>query len=360
MGNESHKEMLRSLHGLRGFACLAVVLSHYPIFRGSTGSNAICGLGELGVELFILLSGYLLCYRHWDDDIESFWHEDFLYAVHKIRKYYWLHLATLVCALPFWGLSMLRHPSFDVAVSLPVSVFLIQSFFPYQSIYFSLNMVAWYLSDVLFFLMISRFVIRFLKQFSFLQTLVMMVVIVLVEGLWALCVGECGVSKGTAHWLVYVCPFVRALDFVLGGGIYILSKGIWMRFGRKSQCILKGMSVLAYFNLIVFYSICQKDSWENGELFSVFAWTIPSVFLVLALACQENRNEAGFIFENRFFLFIGDISFELFLIHQLASRYAHVLFHKFPTLINESFLLVLALVLSILGAWKIHRRIRGE
>ena len=216
---ESPQKKLRPLQGLRGFACLAVVLSHYPFLRHSDGSNAMGELGGLGVEVFILLSGYLLCYWHWQDESATgSLRENLSYAVHKMGKYYWLHLATLICALPFWIVPMLSRPSWGKAVSLPANLLLIQTFFPWSGVYFGLNGVSWYLSITLFFLFMSRWVLRFLKRLAVRQTALLMLGIIVGEALWAIGVEQLGVPKGVSHWLAYVFPCVRILDFVLGGG----------------------------------------------------------------------------------------------------------------------------------------------
>ncbi|MBR1761378.1 MAG: acyltransferase [Schwartzia sp.] len=356
---ESPQKKLRPLQGLRGFACLAVVLSHYPFLRHSDGSNAMGELGGLGVEVFILLSGYLLCYWHWQDESATgSLRENLSYAVHKMGKYYWLHLATLICALPFWIVPMLSRPSWGKAVSLPANLLLIQTFFPWSGVYFGLNGVSWYLSITLFFLFMSRWVLRFLKRLAVRQTALLMLGIIVGEALWAIGVEQLGVPKGVSHWLAYVFPCVRILDFVLGGGTYVLARAVCPQFSKTKQRLALLLVMIAYAVMIwVCSSEPQNVLWhDNQELASVSIWAMPSVLLMLLLGCQALRGEAGGVFENPFLVFIGNISLELFLVHQLFKRYASAAYQKFAVPCDERILLAAALLLSVLAAWQIHRR----
>ena len=82
------REKIESFQGLRGLAILLIMISHCIFLKNAMGQNSLSHLGGFGVELFIMLSGFLTCYWHLDHSIQvlSMW-EAVKYAVCKIRKY---------------------------------------------------------------------------------------------------------------------------------------------------------------------------------------------------------------------------------------------------------------------------------
>lgn len=166
MEREKERGKIVSLQGLRSFAILMIMLSHTAIVRSSNGEGALAHLGGLGVELFILLSGFLTCYWHLErqQSCRSL-RDSLLYAVHKLRKYYPLHIATLCLALPFAVKALLIQHSFGAWAALFLNVFLVQTWIPKASVYFSYNGVSWYLSITLFFLICSSVVLAFLSGY---------------------------------------------------------------------------------------------------------------------------------------------------------------------------------------------------
>jgi peptidoglycan/LPS O-acetylase OafA/YrhL len=87
---------IRSLTSLRFFAAAWVVLFHYwPNLTGSEEITGFVGKGYLGVELFIVLTGFILCHVYRIAVEEGrFKYGAFLWA--RLARVYPLHLATLV------------------------------------------------------------------------------------------------------------------------------------------------------------------------------------------------------------------------------------------------------------------------
>jgi peptidoglycan/LPS O-acetylase OafA/YrhL len=86
---------IRSLTSLRFFAAAWVVLFHYwPNLTGSEEIAGFVGKGYLGVELFFVLSGFILCHVYRVAVEEGrFRYGAFLWA--RLARVYPLHLATL-------------------------------------------------------------------------------------------------------------------------------------------------------------------------------------------------------------------------------------------------------------------------
>lgn len=63
-----------------------------------------------------------------------------------------------------------------------------------------------------------------------------------------------------------------------------------------------------------------------GEFFSALAWTILSAGWLTVLYVPAESGLIKLLFENKWIVKIGKASLELFLIHQLAIRYAVIIF----------------------------------
>lgn len=89
-------ENLRVLTSLRFFAALWVVLFHYwPDLTGVSTLPSFIAKGYLGVELFFILSGFILCHVYRSAVEEGrFEYGGFLWA--RLARIYPVHLVTLV------------------------------------------------------------------------------------------------------------------------------------------------------------------------------------------------------------------------------------------------------------------------
>jgi peptidoglycan/LPS O-acetylase OafA/YrhL len=87
---------LRTLTSLRFFAALWVVLFHYwPNLTGTDVMPAFIGKGYLGVELFFILSGFILCHVYRTSvETGGFRYGAFLWA--RLARVYPLHIASLI------------------------------------------------------------------------------------------------------------------------------------------------------------------------------------------------------------------------------------------------------------------------
>ena len=86
---------IRPLTSLRFFAAFWVVLFHYWPALSAAAAPMVVGKGYLGVELFFILSGFILCHVYRTEVEEGrFAYGGFLWA--RLARVYPLHLATLV------------------------------------------------------------------------------------------------------------------------------------------------------------------------------------------------------------------------------------------------------------------------
>ena len=154
-------------------------------------------------------------------------------------------------------------------------------------------------------------------------------------------------EKSFAHWLLYICPFVRYCDFLVGVEMYVLTQTCL----RSKQRYHGGM-------LPAFLSFCAAliaSIFYGNMWFIAFIWIIPSALLIgSAYAGTETRAWNRGLFENKLLVGIGDISYGIFLTHQLLIRYIT----KIASLAGVPVIMAypLALVLTIAAACAIKKR----
>ncbi len=122
---------LKPLTAVRFFAALWVVLSHYwPDLKGAGAAPGLIANGQLGVELFFVLSGFILPHVYLDAFGEGrFSFRGFLWA--RLARIYPLHIATLVAVGLMGGAALALHQPMTHPVlywpALPANLFLVNA-----------------------------------------------------------------------------------------------------------------------------------------------------------------------------------------------------------------------------------------
>lgn len=200
---------IAGFQGLKGYAIALIFVSHFSFGFNAWGINLTSWWGALGVEIFIIISGYLLMEHHFNEGIELK-----RYVVQRVKKFYPLHMITLLMALPL-SITILLKMNREAWFALPLNVLLLQSWIPDQSVYFSYNAVSWYLSVLLFLAIISPLVIRVYKKLTYKKTIVVCLTLITLEFFWSLIC----IQSDKSHWLIYIFPIARALDYFIGGAV---------------------------------------------------------------------------------------------------------------------------------------------
>jgi peptidoglycan/LPS O-acetylase OafA/YrhL len=120
---------LKSLTSLRFFAAAWVVLYHYWANLAVSYTPSIVATGHLGVELFFILSGFILSHVYLPSfEAGQFRYGDFLWS--RLARIYPLHLATMVGVGVMAGLALAVGLKLDhnvvSLVGLPVNLLLLQ------------------------------------------------------------------------------------------------------------------------------------------------------------------------------------------------------------------------------------------
>lgn len=321
--------MIKSLTSLRGIFILFIFFHHcldlYP------------GGGSMAVAFFFILGGFSMTLGYREKVLKP----EFSYRQYITRRcirFYPLHWLCLLAALPLALLSF----SWKLIPLFFVNATLTQTLIPLKEVYFSFNAVSWYLADTLIFALIFPFVIKLILKSTPKRIIVFASIIVTIYMAIAITI-----PSDWYHYVLYICPFVRLTDFVFGiflalGYVELIERGflIW----RKS--LLSQIIILSLIVLLVVESCLLS---ENARLFAPIYW-LP-VALVIITASLSSTNGGGYnVLENKWLQRLGELSFIIFLTHQLIIRYSGILFgvlHVENKIIFVVFVLSFTIIVSV-------------
>lgn len=326
-----------ALQGIRGLMAIAIVLSHCGYLRGyeeteAFGNYVVCLWGA--VTFFFMLSGYFFCYTNKN--------EKFLYfLVRKIKKLYPLHILTLICSI--FIMMLFREFVFkDNLCRFLVNLFLLHAWVPDATYYFSFNAVSWFLSSLLVCYIAGWF---FSKEKN---------ILLFVIGGYVVELAVCFMLNDTEHWLLYINPVFRAVDFCFG--IYLCQMG-QVFDGIKSRwiyTIFEAVSILIFMIAALFV-----DMNLIGENYSYNCiWIIPVTFIIFFFSQEEGK--LSLILKHKYFVGLGNISMELFMTHKfIVNRVTKLSWFENIAEKNAYLSLCIVLILCLFLAFCVHRIIAG-
>lgn len=333
---------LNSLTSIRMFCTLWVVIHHLNLARYtnipliSFIDNYFLHTGRGIVSFFFLLSGFVICYSsmHW-----SGWKSYLIKRLSRIFPNHWIVALTLggfTFLIPlFEGGNLLHH-----LTKALLNLSLLQAFYPDRSVNFAFNGVTWTLSVEFFFYICFIFFRKMTTRNLFLWFLGLLTIKLSLEALWMVLH-----IQYLAHWLFFVFPIFRLPEFLLGMmlcRVYLNDPSPFLRF--KLDPIFTFILTILTIGLCRYYLSCYAI-----PLYS----TIPFLcsFLLL-LSCLGHNREQSY-FNNKIFLFLGDASFPIYLIHQPVLNGARMLFQKWNLTMTVP-LMLLMMLSSLLLALVYH------
>ena len=221
---------IEQLTSLRFFAALAVLASHlWPLAEEPNPVQPIAKTlfheGYAGVSFFFMLSGFILSHTY-GAKLAGGTISRGKYLALRVARIAPLHWLT---GLPFaiWALASLGASSLPVSL---VNLALLQSWVPSEHWYFSLNEPSWSLSDELFFYtLFAGLAFLPMRRLAGLSALLLVGNTAMVA--WLAIHGQAAITQALpdgdtamtrSHWLTYIAPLPRLLDFVVGMLVYRL------------------------------------------------------------------------------------------------------------------------------------------
>ena len=365
---QTDRQTIICFQGLRALAFLGIFLSH-------TGVSALEFGGPWGVSTFFILSGFLMTLNYRNRQIEGNnpLKKGLILSWNKIGKLYQLHILTMITALPF-GIKAICLKPLVLLSKILCNVFLVQSWMPRSSYYYSLNAVAWYLSVSAFLYFAFPWILKQVKKQQTSVSIILTIILIagsqlLLDFLSSKTINNAFGSDGFTKWFVYVFPLSRCLEFSIG------CNAAWLFIKRKHKVTTRCVNCLSGTVLIGVVTACfafaryfpTDHAIERQDIW----WTYTCIFtpvntgLIIALAYQKGF--LSLMLSNKWVVGLGNISSYAFLIHQLVIRYVRFAmnFFDFGKAYNNCILIVISFVATLLLSmlWKalvVEKRLIGK
>jgi peptidoglycan/LPS O-acetylase OafA/YrhL len=354
-------DRVASLTGIRAVAALLVLGTHAAYTTGKYTHGyfgLICARLEIGVPIFFVLSGFLL-FRPWVKAAATYGSPPSvsLYARHRVRRIMPAYLLTVVAAYIDYHFHSLRPNPGHTWIGLFRNLTLTQIYTGnYLGNYLHQGLTQmWSLSvEVAFYLVLPALAYLLLTR--------------LCRRRWQpvrLLAGLGGLALISPAWLTLVhtnewLPNVARL--------WLPSYLIWFVAGMV-LAVLQAMGAVCYALMaiplaVISYLIAATPiggaptTAPTGLLEAVVKSTFYAVIAALAVAPLALGNQGWYaaVLASRPMVWLGEISYEIFLVHLLTMEVAMVeLVHYRIYTGSMVVLFVLTLVLTIPPAWLLHR-----
>ncbi|MGL5560275.1 MAG: acyltransferase family protein, partial [Paraclostridium dentum] len=280
---------------------------------------------------FFILSGFILSHSYGDrvaGGSLGFWE----YAFLRLARLSPLHFAT---AVPFIFFGLYKHE-----LSLPetlLNLFYLQSWIPSDSYYFSLNAPSWSLSNEMFFYF-CFFPLAFVRLSKLIKLgggLLAIVAIIAIATNF-LFAGKIYFGTQTiTHWLFYIFPGFRLLEFIVGMILY----KVWKNGFRLNNSLI----IPSYITLF-----CAMYFAGNvPESFRMSLFFLPFISLFFYAHLSENWFVISFFSCDKLIL-LGNSSFAFYLIHQPLIAILKRILNEFE-LSNAQFFVISLFIITFLS-----------
>ncbi len=333
------KERLDALTSLRFFAAAMIVIYHSDGLFGLTiGPDPLFLLFQ-GVSFFFVLSGFILTYVY--PQLET-WPE--------IRQFWRARIARIWPALlaSFYLAYSLLSLTWDNKTAL-ANLLMVNAWIPLPAYYFSYNSPSWSISTEFFFYLTFPFLIhQWSKTWSvkLFASGIILGMLILLSSLLPLSI----YSQRIVYSLLCIHPALRIFEFIFG--IFVAS--CWR---NKIGCVQWSRARASLYELCAFllvgvsmHFISPLAEWvgKPGSPASTWLYISGSMFAfgLLIYVIAIGRGCITTWLSHPIMVLLGEISFSLYLLHQILLRYYLANFNTFPHLPNAiSFAIFWAIVL---------------
>lgn len=149
------------------------------------------------------------------------------------------------------------------------------------------------------------------------------------------------VKEENAHFIFYIFPLFRWIDFSLG----ILNFDLWDRSQKTLKSSSLNFTLLEVLSILILaLFITGHDSVPKTYTYSSYYW-LPMGVILFVFAFQ--KDQISKCLSHRFFLTLGKISFGFYMLHQLLIRYFASINERFQIIDNQYVIFVFLLMSSL-------------
>lgn len=314
MNNQTRATQLQFL---RFCAFLLICIFHTGDFQFSwwPGDNGAAN----AVAFFIVLSGAVSGFSSYETEVECSVRKILQYMWKKIKKIYPLYFVTMMITIAYSDMpkfaAQLSYPGLKGEFKFLVRcVPMLQSWFP--SGYFAYNGVGWFVSTIMFLYLINiplrALAGRIVKaKKSDLYFAVFFGVTAVIT------VFYCYLTRNTKmEYTQYILPVSRVGEYICGMALGYLV------YSRNKKLNSNGLKIKIVFTIL---EIAALSVWIwNMYLpmadwhYRIVHWLLPNCLLIVVFAF--GRGYLSDLFRLNFLRYLGDISFECFLLHLIVIR----------------------------------------
>ena len=288
-------QRMPGLDGVRGIACLTVVISHSANV-GFLPSILGKGAGQFGVMLFFALSGFLMAALYAKRELSQT--EAVKYVIARLARIYPLYFTAILISYLIYSFvdsGFIFQMSFDQLLKHA-------GLFGYIDIFWTIpTEMQFYVYFLVIWFVLSRF--RYGLHVFILLTLAQLSVLVL----------------PTPN---YPGPFYSVISkihfFLAGAGAAI----IFQNYATRLRARVTGyeLPVLFIIYVLVWPGISRKLFGVSGDIWREEAFAILMALIVLFAAMEKGKLSA--VLRSGVFRWLGEVSFAMYLVHRPILDYA--------------------------------------
>lgn len=288
--------MIETLQSLRIVFALTVMLAHFS-YAGIEGKST--GVGPM---FFMLMTGFVMSRSYGTKVLDgTFRYGTFI--LRRLFKFYPLHLLCLLAVVVIRRHTMTAD---DYLTVLP-NLLLLQSWIPVEDYYFSCNAVSWYLSDLLFFLLLFPFLYKGIGRMSGRGLLRLVSGLLVVYVMYVIFLQ----TDDLNYWL-YIFPPVRLFDFLWGMVMWRCYE-LHPTAGRWSHpTVIELALVVGVVLTIITYPL--HDRWHVA----LIHWLILVPVVWVFMQGDQYGGWVSRFLKTRTMVWLGGLTLDTYLLHQLV------------------------------------------
>lgn len=321
---------INNLTGVRAFAALWVILLH---FSDNTGIKGVLDLGPFvshgawGVDVFFVLSGLILSYTHGHEPLDGSHYRFFI--VKRFARLYPLHLATFMLMVVVWLVARSVHYEFQSPAE----------YSGYTAFLHLLMVHAWGLSSHLSWNGVSWSASAEWFAYLFIFPLCILVagklsagrLVVLVAVLWVMLLLLADRVYGKSVTEMTNTGYLRIVPEFIAGYLVFREAGRFKMPGDLG-------AILGALMLV------------GGVLLNIELIVLPAIMLML-LGLYKGGRVGNAVFGNPVAVFLGDISYSLYLTHGFVKTASDQFIRRLGTGLAPYWLLAVDILMAVLVAF---------
>lgn len=338
---------IKELTGVRFLAAFYVFIFHIfshgllPNLTGPVGN--IVTNGALGVNIFFVLSGFVLAYSHLKDFPDAqlpSWRYGIQFLIKRMARLYPAYLAGLVAYLFIWVL--LHKLTLYQLVIAVLNALMVQSLYPAIAMEWYGGM-SWSISVELFFYLLFPIVFPLLLRLRHTTLLIILAIVYVLSFVPGLIYNAYS-SHFMLYLLAYTFPFLRLPEFLAGILVCILIQ----RFAWRVPEWVAAVAVI----LATLY-LAFAGSFLKGYV--AHNWIIlPAIMLVIGALASAPATKLLAWLGSRPLVYLGKISYSFYVAQIPLMLLLDVWIPTHPVAINNAGYITGIFLLNLIGAYLLH------